>query len=300
MFRSPANGERRSREEDNPFLLSFSDLMAGLLAVFILALVVMMIQLFRKQQELEEDRQKIKITLVELVGSLEEIDETQSAIASALDGISLREQSLAAILEGVKEDLKERGIEIVVAENGSVLRIPENALHFELGMYDILEEFHPAADAIGAALLMALERKENLDLLDTVFIEGHTDDVPNAAEMGNWGLSTDRAISLWKYWTEDPGGFSRLKELKSNDGTTGNGSKPLISVSGYAETRPTDNPPLASDPDSTQIRGNPSDRRIDIRFTIAASEKKNLESLQNKMKDIQKKTRDLISSLKEE
>ena len=51
MFRKRPGITRGNGDEENPFLLSFSDLMASLLAIFILALVVMMIQLHLKKKE---------------------------------------------------------------------------------------------------------------------------------------------------------------------------------------------------------------------------------------------------------
>lgn len=109
MFRRKSE-RPASAEEDNPFLLSFSDLMASLLAIFILALIVFMIQLSRKKDELEREKEKIKVSLAELVGSLEDLQQTQDAIASALSGVSQRESSLTAMLEGIQKDLKERGM----------------------------------------------------------------------------------------------------------------------------------------------------------------------------------------------
>lgn len=297
MFRRSQRSGSHTAEEENPFLLSFSDLMASLLAIFILALIVMMVQLHKKQQELEQDRQKIKLTLVELLGSLQEIERTQDGIASALSGISLRERSLASILEGMQRDLRERGIEVVVAENGSVLRIPEQALHFALGKFDIPPEFQNTANLIGQALLMALEREENRKLLDTVFIEGHTDAVRNSREMGNWGLSTYRAISLWQFWTEKPGACAALKELKTPARDEYHLERPLISVSGYGQTRPTGAPSPAIPGPGTPEGDNSADRRIDIRFTLAASEKKNLEGVKGQLQDMRDKTRRLVEKL---
>lgn len=297
MFRRRQRPGIRTTEDENPFLLSFSDLMASLLAIFILALIVMMVQLHKKQQELEEDRQKIKVTLVELLGSLQEIERTQDGIASALTGISLRERSLASILDGVQRDLKERGVEVVVAENGSVLRIPEQALHFSLGKYEMPPEFHGSANAIGQALLMALEREENRTLLDTVFIEGHTDAVRNLREMGNWGLSTYRAISLWQFWTESPGICAALKELKTPARDEHQHERPLISVSGYGPTRPTGVPSPAMPGPGTPAGDNSANRRIDIRFTLAASEKKNLEDVKGQLQEMRDKTRRLVEKL---
>jgi len=316
MFRNAISRAKKHSEEENPFLISFSDLMASLVAIFILALIVMMIQLHLKQQELikketaadlmtermeaEAERkaretERLQLSLIKLRMNLEEIQKTQNAIDSALDGVGLRERNLTALLEGIQKELKDKGIEVIVSENGSVLRIPERALSFGLGSHTIDGDFHSAANAIGDALLLALRRQENLELLDTVFIEGHTDDVPNRKDMGNWGLSAYRAISLWKFWTETPGQCVELQDLKTVDRPFDPGGKPLISVSGYAETRPTG---LFSTNSEGQ-RGNAADRRIDIRFTLASAEKQNLEELKNKMSEMKSMTQSLIDQLKE-
>ncbi|MGE0412165.1 MAG: flagellar motor protein MotB [Verrucomicrobiales bacterium] len=201
------------------------------------------------------------------------------------------------MLEDIQKDLKERGIEVIVTENGTVLRIPEKALSFQSTRYEIQEQYRPAADLIGAALLKALRAEHNRRILDTVFIEGHTDAVPYETGMGNWGLSTYRAISLWLYWTKEPGTYSELKGLKSLADAGANEGRPLISTSGYAETRPTGvAPPQAAE---GKTPGNPADRRIDIRFTLASQEKKDLTGLQEKLRKMQSKTDELIEKLEE-
>lgn len=321
MFRRSKNQTPKNGEEENPFLLSFSDLMASLLAIFILALVVMMIQLHLQKRKLEEDRRnivvireqyekmlkekealenerkRIRVVLEELRKSLNEIETTQSEVAAALEGVGLRERSLAGMLEGIQKDLKKQGIEVLVAENGTVLRIPENALSFKLSEFSIQDHYKNSADVIGATLLKALENDENRKLLDTVFIEGHTDSVPNRQEMGNWGLSTYRAISLWLHWTDDPGRFTKLKTLKTAVREEGAIERPLISTSGYADTRPAD---LAKAGVAHPLEiGNPADRRIDIRFTLASSEKRDLGELKGQLDSMRAKTSDLIKKLKE-
>jgi flagellar motor protein MotB len=286
---------KSSTGEENPFVLSFSDLMACLLAIFILALIVTMLELQKRKEELLREQEKIKITLVELVDSLQEIQTIQSNISSALDGVSQRERSLSAMLDGIQKDLKERGVEVLVAENGSVLRIPEQGLSFALGKYDIPTAFEPNAKAIGEALAHAMEQESNRRMLDTVFIEGHTDAVQNSREMGNWGLSAYRAISLWNYWTLKPGELSRMKDLHNLPSNPEQRPRRLVSVSGYAETRSTHSPEIAAalKPDR------PEDRRIDIRFNLSASEKKNLEDLHDDLKAMKSKTDTLIDKLKQ-
>jgi flagellar motor protein MotB len=321
MFGRRTNQNPGNGEEENPFLLSFSDLMASLLAIFILALVVMMIQLhlqkrkleedrknivvireqyeamLREKEQLEKERQRLRSILDELREGLKEVQTIRATVANALDGVGLREKSLADMLESIQQELKDQGIQVLVAENGTVLRIPEQALSFELSKYVIQDHYKASADLIGATLLKVLKEDENLKLLDTVFIEGHTDSVPNRQEMGNWGLSTYRAISLWLHWTENPGRLAELKDLKAAVREDDSIERPLISTSGYAATRPVDLAKIGIvHPVET---GNPADRRIDIRFTLASSEKKDLGELKGQMELMDAKMTDIINKVDE-
>lgn len=321
MFRKRTDQSTKNGEEENPFLLSFSDLMASLLAIFILALVVMMIQLHLQKRKLEEDRRnivvireqyekmlkekealenerkRIRLVLDELRKSLNEIETTQGEVAAALEGVDLRQKSLESMLLAIQKDLHQQGIKVLVAENGSVLRIPEDALSFKLSEYSIQDQFKNSADIIGSTLLKYLQTEANRKLLDTVFIEGHTDSVPNRKEMGNWGLSTYRAISLWLHWTETPGNLKELKNLKTSVREDGAIERPLLSTSGYADTRPAD---LAKLGLAHPIEiGNSADRRIDVRFTLASSEKKDLSNLKRQLNSIREQTTEIINKLRE-
>jgi flagellar motor protein MotB len=285
---------KKSGEGENPFLLTFSDFMASLLAIFILVLIVTLIELDRKKDDLRKREDEISVAKDELLKSLEDIQKVQDGIAGSLQGVSLRERALSVMLEGIQKDLAGRGIEIVLAENGTVLRIPEQQLQFALGKYEISAAHTAPASAIGQALLQALSKAENRTLLDTVFVEGHTDSVPNSREMGNWGLSTYRAIALWNFWTDKPGELAALKNLHTLPTDLKTPSKPLISVSGYADTRSTHG--LLAGQQLKDDR--PEDRRIDIRFTLVSSEKQSLEGLRENMKQMREKTDVLIRKLK--
>lgn len=275
------------KDEENPFLLSFSDLMVGMLAIYILVLIVTLV-------ELEKRREELRISKKELIESLEGIQEIQENIRLSISGVVRREQALALMLKKIQDDLKNKGIEIVIAENGTVLRIPEEQLHFALGRYIIPKEHSESATAIGEVLLKTLKQDKNRSLLDTVFIEGHTDSVPNYSARGNWGLSTDRAISLWKFWTESPGKILELKKLRTISPDSKQLEKLLISVSGYADTRSTHEPIN----DAKMKADRPEDRRIDIRFTLISSEKQDLKKLQDSLGRLRNKTNEIIQKLK--
>ncbi|MCY1439001.1 hypothetical protein D9M71_552190 [compost metagenome] len=115
-----------------------------------------------------------------------------------------------------------------------------------------------------------ISRDNRVEYLDTIFIEGHTDNRPFPGFMGkgNWGLSTFRAISLWQFWSTELPEAERLNRLSNQDG------EPLFSVSGYAETRPVSKQQVTEE----DYRLN---RRIDIRFTIRRPQSTEYEAVKS-------------------
>lgn len=231
-------------DEENPYWMSFSDLMSGLLVIFILAAVALIIELTQKSERIDES-----------------IEELRRA-----------EQARSEILYDIKEELAKKGILVNIVENDTVLRIPDSTLSFE-SAEDTLpddEQTQYEVRAIGEALHKAITTNERWKYLDTVFVEGHTDSVGIWYRgKGNWGLSTDRAVSIWKLWQTEIPVEPKLNELKNFNGQL------LFSVSGYADTRRVD---LVEETEEQRARN----RRIDIRFTV---KKPQLEDYQ-KAKDV--------------
>ena len=84
--------------------------------------------------------------------------------------------------------------------------------------------------------------------------------------MGNWGLSTFRAISVWNFWAESQTEDEQLATIRNHAG------EPLFSVSGYGETRPI----TASQGTREERKQN---RRIDLRITVKKPAVKDFEAL---------------------
>lgn len=217
-------------DEENPYWMSFSDLMSGLLVIFILAAVALIIELTQKSEKIDAS-----------------IEELQKA-----------EQARKDILTDIQDDLDKQNIHVEIVENHTVLRIPESTLSFESGKDTLPEDEHTQYEvrAIGIALHKAITTKERWKYLDTVFVEGHTDSVGIWYRgKGNWGLSADRAVSIWKLWQTDIPVEPKLNELQNFNGQL------LFSVSGYADTRRVD---VIEDTEEQRAKN----RRIDIRFTV--------------------------------
>jgi flagellar motor protein MotB len=221
-------------DEENPYWISFSDIMAGLLVIFILAAFALILELMQKSAQWDE----------------------------AISEIAKAEQVRKDMLREIERALNEQNIPVKISDNDTVLRIPENVLTFRQGSHELPSdrESRDVALQIGRVLYDSIKKDERWKYLDTIFIEGHTDSVPygNRAIKGNWGLSTFRAISIWDYWNASLPEGSRLEEMNNHIG------KKLFSVSGYAATRP-DPATEANLFDESSLRKN---RRIDIRFTV--------------------------------
>jgi len=234
-------------DEENPYWISFSDIMAGLLVIFVLAAVALILELTQKSEQWDE----------------------------AIKEIAKAEQVRKVLIREIEENLNAINIPVKVSDNDTVLRIPEDVLTFEPASFDVPSGKHHQDIAldIGRVLYASISKDDRWEYLDTIFIEGHTDKVPyrNRSIKGNWGLSTFRAISVWDYWNSVMQKGERLEELDNHTG------KNLFSVSGYAETRATpctNEDPKIDDKEvcpSGRLEENESlrkNRRIDIRFTV--------------------------------
>lgn len=221
--------------------------MTGVLFVFILVVVVLAIQLMQAQKDFKA-----------------QTDDLSEQIANSSKAETIRKD----MLDEIQDQLKSQGIEVVVAQNGSVISIPNDSLGFDRGSYEIKKQYEAKSLAIGKVIATAIEQHEGTEFLDTVFVEGHTDnaDYKGLEGTGNWGLSTFRAISLWRLWSDDLPAESRLDQFRSADGN------PLFSVSGYGETRPAT---VAQETDADRA----ANRRIDIRFTVVRPTAEDLEAI---------------------
>lgn len=237
---------RKNQDADTgeSYWISFTDLMTSLLFIFILAVMALMLQLTQQQSALANQKTKFS----------EQISTLQTA-----------EVVRSQMLEEIQKELKAAGINVLVTENNSVVSIPSALLGFGASSYEIQKSYEEVSLTIGKAISRAISKDERLQYLDTVFVEGHTDNLAfNGLEgTGNWGLSTFRAISLWNLWDERLPKDARLDNMLNAEG------KPLFSVSGYAQTRPV----TKSQDNETELSVN---RRIDIRFTITRPDSEEL------------------------
>ena len=193
--------------DENPYWISFSDIMAGLLVIFILAAVMLNVELTQRKENVDNAIQEIKMT-----NGLREV-----------------------MLEEIVEELSKRGIRVEISEDKKVLRIPEDVLAFETRQYQIPRDRLDIVADIGRVIHDRITTESRFKYIDTIFVEGHTDSRPARGFMqdqGNWGLSTARATSIWRYWSSGLDYSEQISALRNER------NEPMFSVSGYAATRP--------------------------------------------------------------
>jgi flagellar motor protein MotB len=238
-------------DEENPYWMSFSDILSGLLILFVLASVVLMVELMEAKEELENKKE---------------------AFTQELKMLHMAEGVRKTILHEAADLLRQRGIQVTVSENETVISIPNDILGFDSAAFNINPQFEETALKIGEVLSMVINKEGREQYLDTIFIEGHTDskNYYGVLGKGNWGLSTFRAISLWELWSKSLPSHLNLAGINNKDGN------PLFSVSGYAATRRM----VVAELTDEDFGAN---RRIDIRFTIRRPSSEEYETVKSRL-----------------
>ncbi len=214
-------------------MASVSDLVAGLLFIFIIFLFIFALQ--------------FSIAKTELVNTY-----------------SLRKKMLKQIFYY----LKDKGLKVEIDEEHGILHLPEEVL-FPFGSAQVTKEGRIVVQKLAFAFKHILPCYAGAPgsrcpsfcqdgchpgRLEAIFIEGHTDNIPVSRWSpfeDNWDLSAQRAINTYKLLVYfEPS----LKNLRNAQG------QPLFGASGYADTRP------RAPNDTPEHRA--LNRRIDIRFLM--------------------------------
>ena len=247
------------------YLASVSDLVSALIFVFIIMLAVFAYQ-------------------------LADITEEQKAVT---ENLKAHDATRHRMLQEIARQLRDSGIRVEVLDHQGVLRLSENSINFSSGSETPASEHLRNVGHLARAIAVvapcyvvnrgAFEVRGNANvpkycqtavdpsayecreetspwLLETLLIEGHTDDVP-VAEGPRFGdnleLSSIRAATVQRMIIECEPGVDKLRN--TND-------YPILSTSGYGDGRPVSSSPQQTD-DTRRVN-----RRIDLRFLLEPPE----------------------------
>lgn len=244
-----------TEDHDEGYFASFTDLLVGILFIFIIMLMLFATSYQKKQQHTED-------------------------VAKVLTKINeARNQTLVEI----QKSLQSEGVEVSIDLENGVLRLPESLL-FESGKWDLSHRGDEALHKLANVLMNYLPCLSHADpsfksicyksklvnepMLEAVLIEGHTDNKPFGTETGfdsNWGLSARRSITIFNRLTIDRPELDK-DLLNANN-------FPILGVSAYAARRPVS---------QTNLDQN---RRIDLRFIMKSPTMDDIERIKKEIKN---------------
>lgn len=234
------NREESHSQDENHFWISISDLMTSLLFVFILILAYMIL-------------------------------EFQDRSSKANKQILAFEKNLNArteLLHNLEIILKKRNIQVEIDKDEGTMRITKEKL-FDSAKAEIRTSKEWIIQGVTNELLHVMNEPKYKKAINTIFIEGHTDNVSlNKGHHGfrwtNMELSAQRAINTFLLMDKFSNGkFSKLENEKGQS---------LVSYSGYADTRP-----IKGVSNETRI-GRERNRRIQFFFAVNPP---NLQEIEN-------------------
>ena len=248
------------------YFASVSDLMVGILFVFLLMLTVFALnyRVAEHDQEVSRTRFDIEKARADRVHEL-----LEQAAAQLQQDIEASSDARDRLLTTLETTLSQRGIQVWVDRQAGILHLPGDLL-FDTLSATLGPRQRDSVGIVANALARILpcftpitDRTHcdppNLPVLETVLVEGHTDRRPiGIAGTGfrdNDQLSTERALAVF---AELRRAQPSLDALRSADG-----SYPLLGVSGFGDRRPL---PQAQGSTEADYGLN---RRIDLRFLLA-------------------------------
>ena len=290
----------KSEEADESFFVSMTDIMVGLLFIFI-----MIIMYFALQTRIDQAENERLVGIIEEAGGIEtyaNLDGYQSLI------VAQRNQ----LLRWIGSSLNDRGISgIEVIEESGVMRLPEGIL-FNSGEYEFDEtsEAYLVATTLAEALSQILPcsvfnpigeplvdpvacrvsryHNRNFAYVQGIYIEGHTDNDPIENGLpGDPNLTNNLKLSARRSTNTFDSITSVSPEILTYHGPVVEGERlrfePVLASSAYGESRP-----IAS---NESEEGKKANRRIDLRVEMFLPPSVNaaqtfLSSLHKNLEDI--------------
>ncbi len=275
-------------ESEENYFISLSDLMVGLLFIFLilftffaLRMSVFQVQnsnlkginenLSAQQIALQEELAKLDKTRQENLVAQQQIQLSQQQLAIIQDKLAASQESIrqlrtaqdiltnsdrirAELLRKIQSEAAKKNIVVQIDEERGVIHLP-NELLFDVGLAGLKPKGEDVIRQVTTIIKGILQNSPVTPRLDSIYIEGHTDNQPiHTPEFpDNWSLSTTRALNTYKTMISTEPDLGKL--LNSRD-------QSLLGISGYGEFRPIG--------DNTTDDGRRLNRRIDIRFVLAA------------------------------
>lgn len=212
LILKPRSVQVRAKDAgEGGYLASASDLMIGLLFIFIILVVVLALEQRRQEAELDAVKGAAdpRASVTEIIGEALKNAKLDVRVDPASGVISLPSDTLFAL-----------GSSSLGVSATQAIRDARSRLAEVLPCYVASERTHLA----GKTCI----RNRGWHEIDTIFLEGHTDSVANLSPGGNLGLSFDRARAIQQVLLGDG---SPLAPFRNS------AQQPIFSFSAYGSDR---------------------------------------------------------------
>lgn len=258
-------------EAGENYFVSMTDMMVGVLFIFIIMLMIFALD-FRTKADVQDNAVEVAHQVAQKLADLQQ--DVKSEIAS----MERSQQARSKLLTTLKSELKADGMDVQIDEASGVLRLTEDAVRFDVSQSALLERSKANVDRIARVLARVIPTyvacqiaagqnncRAGIDSsIETVFIEGHTDSTgaPGGDDRSNWQLSAERSVNTYREIVNVAPALRGLRNTRNEE---------IISVSGYASTRPID---------PTENRdAYAKNRRIDLRFVMELDPRQRLKQI---------------------
>jgi chemotaxis protein MotB len=268
-----ADESASTAEEGENYFVSMTDMMVGVLFIFIIMLMVFALD-FRTKTDVQDNAIDVAR---EVARKLEDLQQDVRAQISSMDRSQETRRKLLATL---KTQLEADGMDVKIDEANGVLRLTEDAVRFDASQSVLLDRakinvgriarvLEKVIPAYVACRSFAGQNKCRTDVdssIETVFIEGHTDSTGarGSDDRSNWQLSAERSVNTYREIVTVAPALRSLRNTRNEE---------IISVSGYASTRPID-------PNENREAW-AKNRRIDLRFVMEVDSRQRLKQIIN-------------------
>ncbi len=290
-----------AEESEESYFASVSDLMVGILFVFLLMLTVFALnfrdaesqqmveraRLLAAQAEAEHNRHEAERQQAEAQRQKAANTRLRDLLGTAVQQLERELEERAAarneMLGALERTLSNKGVRVSIDEQSGIMRLKgdllfaSNSAKLEPGAQQTVRVLSDALAAIVPCYAVIADAGctgERKPILEALLIEGHTDRQPITSANGRYRdndqLSAERALAVFAELRRDQ---ARLEALRNPDG------QPLLGVGGYGERRPLSDALGSSDVDYAR------NRRIDLRFILSPRTSAELQILRAQIHD---------------
>ena len=206
-----ARRKRRSNDEETSYWLSYSDMMAALLLIFVLIISFTMLQSKRqyeeKERELLAQQNVIGEQQEQLDQQQEQLDEQKDIVSQQQEQMQTQQEQLdkiigikSALITALRDEFDGSELKVSVDSQTGAITFDASVL-FDKGKYEIKDEGKNFLDQFLPRYFNVLLKKDFHQYISEIMIEGHTD--TTADYLYNLELSQQRALSVAKYCLDE-------------------------------------------------------------------------------------------------